>query len=195
MTPASCGLRRCVVNQRSAGLRAGCACRRATNLRSGRSRALRRVRARACVSVHGRASGKTLCAPPVGVRIVREAARMPPTVWCTTQNGRRHDAAGFAQSLRAGGPHMNSKRASDGWGEPAGCRRLFGVLGLRGSKPAGRRPLRCASASLRFRRASAHLKSGAGRTAGAAYVTATKHGHRTPPRLSVPALLPSASTL
>ncbi len=50
--------------------------------------------------------GKTLCAPFAGVRIVREAARMPPTVWWTTQNGRRHDAAGFARSLRAGGPHM-----------------------------------------------------------------------------------------
>ena len=49
-----------------------------------------------------------------GVRIVREAARTPPTVWCTTQNGRRHDAAGFARSLRAGGPHMNSRGPPNG---------------------------------------------------------------------------------
>ncbi len=89
LTPASCGLRCCVVNQRSAGIRAGCACQRTTNLRVVRT--YRR-----------------------GPRIAREAARTPPTVWWTTQKGRRHDAAGFARSLRAGGPHMNSKGPPDG---------------------------------------------------------------------------------
>jgi len=34
-------------------------------------------------------------------------------------------------------------------GEPAGSRRLFAVLGLRGSKPAGRRPQHCVTEFLR----------------------------------------------
>ncbi len=83
-----------------------CARGRDTNsdLRAGGTRARENTEERA--DVH---DSKTLCAPPVGVRTMREAAMTPPTVWRTTQNGRRHDAAGFARSLRAGGPHMNSR--------------------------------------------------------------------------------------
>ena len=169
MTAASCGLRSCVIHQCSAGLRAGCACQRATNLRT-------RTRDEVCTIADVVRTFRG------GPRIVREAARTPPTVWCTTQNRRRHDAAGFVQLLRAGGPHMNSKRprTADGSRQDAG-----GSLGCSGygglsRQDAGRHAV--SRSSFAFRCASAHLKSGAGRTAGGAYVTDTKPGRRTRPR-------------